>query len=164
MVTHARFKHMAFIENATTNTQVGRCGRLQGGAADAGLPTNACCCRQCKLGLNDTAVINPAVQAYLYWNRQQRQVCVAFRGTEQGKWRDILTDLHLVPAPLDPDRVAEARWTAGGGRQGLAGRRQMVEPLKVDSGVGQACLCACAWLCCCEHVVVLTPKMLAPVH
>lgn len=34
--------------------------------------------------------------------------CVAFRGTEQGKWQDILTDLHLVPAPLDPESVAAA--------------------------------------------------------
>lgn len=47
-------------------------------------------------------------QAWLYWNPGRRSVCVAFRGTEQGKWRDILTDLHLVPAPLDPERVAAA--------------------------------------------------------
>lgn len=47
-------------------------------------------------------------QAWLYWNPRQRSMCVAFRGTEQGKWRDILTDLHLVPAPLDPERMAAA--------------------------------------------------------
>lgn len=38
---------------------------------------------------------------------------MAFRGTEQGSWRDILTDLHLVPAPMDPDRVATAPMHAG---------------------------------------------------
>lgn len=47
-------------------------------------------------------------QAWVYWNRVERMACVAFRGTEQGKWQDILTDLHLVPAPLDPESVAAA--------------------------------------------------------
>lgn len=58
----------------------------------------------------------PRRQAYVYWNSRRRQACVAFRGTEQGAWRDILTDLHLVPAPLDPERVAAAQGTAGEGR------------------------------------------------
>lgn len=52
-------------------------------------------------------------QAWIYWNPGQREACVAFRGTEQGKWKDILTDLHLVPAPLDPERVAAAPRRAG---------------------------------------------------
>lgn len=28
-----------------------------------------------------------ALQAWVYWNEQQAAACVAFRGTEQGKWR-----------------------------------------------------------------------------
>ncbi|KAL4452452.1 hypothetical protein ABPG75_008114 [Micractinium tetrahymenae] len=67
VAAHAMFKPVAYIENATTDTE-----------------------------------------AWVYWNEEQGAACVAFRGTEQGKWRDILTDLHLVPAPLDPTRVAEA--------------------------------------------------------
>lgn len=52
----------------------------------------------------------PAVvlQAWMYWNKAERTACVAFRGTEQGQWQDILTDLHLVPAPLDTESVAAA--------------------------------------------------------
>ena len=59
-------------------------------------------------------------QCWLYWSASSRTACLAFRGTEQGKWRDILTDLHLVPAPLDPERVAEAgrRTGAGAGGEG----------------------------------------------
>ena len=26
-------------------------------------------------------------QAYVYWNGRERAACVAFRGTEQGKWK-----------------------------------------------------------------------------
>jgi hypothetical protein len=58
-------------------------------------------------------------QAWVYWNRRERVACVAFRGTEHNKWRDILTDLHLVPTPLDPGRAATAPRKAG--ERGAAG-------------------------------------------
>ncbi|PSC72147.1 Phospholipase A(1) chloroplastic [Micractinium conductrix] len=67
VAAHAMFTPVAFVENATSNTQV-----------------------------------------WLHWNRDRREACLAFRGTEQDAWKDYLTDLHLVPAPLDPDRVAAA--------------------------------------------------------
>ena len=55
---------------------------------------------------------NPATdtQAWLFWNPGARQLCLAFRGTEQAKWQDILTDLSLVPASLDPEGIAERAW------------------------------------------------------
>ncbi|KAL4420729.1 hypothetical protein ABPG75_010385 [Micractinium tetrahymenae] len=46
-------------------------------------------------------------QAWVFWNPERRHVCVAFRGTEQVKWKDILTDLRLAPVSLDPEGVAE---------------------------------------------------------
>ncbi|KAL6780883.1 hypothetical protein ACKKBG_A08865 [Auxenochlorella protothecoides x Auxenochlorella symbiontica] len=44
-------------------------------------------------------------QAWLYWNLGKRQLCIAFRGTEQDNWRDYLTDISLAPALLDPAAV-----------------------------------------------------------
>ncbi|EEE61315.1 hypothetical protein OsJ_15419 [Oryza sativa Japonica Group] len=35
----------------------------------------------------------------------RRRLVVAFRGTEQSKWKDLLTDLMLVPAGLNPERL-----------------------------------------------------------
>lgn len=52
-------------------------------------------------------------QAWLYWNPGARSACIAFRGTEQAKWKDILTDLSLVPASLNPERVKEATKNTG---------------------------------------------------
>ncbi|PRW20266.1 alpha beta-hydrolase isoform A [Chlorella sorokiniana] len=49
-------------------------------------------------------------QAWLFWNPGTRSLCIAFRGTEQAKWKDILTDLLLVPASLDPEGLAERPW------------------------------------------------------
>lgn len=46
-------------------------------------------------------------QAWVFWKPEARHVCVAFRGTEQVKWKDILTDLRLAPVSLDPEGVAE---------------------------------------------------------
>ncbi|EFN50817.1 hypothetical protein CHLNCDRAFT_141758 [Chlorella variabilis] len=46
-------------------------------------------------------------QVWIFWNPATRRVCVAFRGTEQTKWKDILTDLSLVPASLDPEGVPD---------------------------------------------------------
>ncbi|KAL0920221.1 hypothetical protein M5K25_009341 [Dendrobium thyrsiflorum] len=35
----------------------------------------------------------------------RRRLVVAFRGTEQAKWKDLLTDLMFLPAGLNPERL-----------------------------------------------------------
>lgn len=60
------------------------------------------------LGLEPAAFIDsPAAdtQAWLLWNEAQRTAVVAFRGTEQDRFQDVLTDLELKPAALDPEGV-----------------------------------------------------------
>jgi hypothetical protein len=47
-------------------------------------------------------------QAWVLASLEARLVVVAFRGTEQGSWRDLLTDLAFAPTPLEPARVAAA--------------------------------------------------------
>ena len=44
-------------------------------------------------------------QVWLYRNPNAREVVVAFRGTEQVKWKDFVTDLNLTPAAFNPERV-----------------------------------------------------------
>ena len=34
-----------------------------------------------------------------------RSLVIAFRGTEQVKWKDMVTDLSFQPAPFNPERV-----------------------------------------------------------
>ena len=36
-----------------------------------------------------------------------RNLVIAFRGTEQVKWKDMVTDLSFQPAPFNPERVLE---------------------------------------------------------
>ncbi|KAL6759740.1 Alpha/Beta hydrolase protein [Haematococcus lacustris] len=60
-------------------------------------------------------------QVWLYRNVLTREVVVGFRGTEQVKWKDFLTDLHLVPASLDPERVDSA------GAGGLPGPMRILQ-------------------------------------
>lgn len=60
------------------------------------------------LGLEPAAFIdNPVAdtQAWLLWNAEARTAVVAFRGTEQDRFQDVLTDLDLTPAALDPEGV-----------------------------------------------------------
>ncbi len=35
-------------------------------------------------------------------------LCIAFRGTEQVKWKDLITDLSFQPAAFNPERVLES--------------------------------------------------------
>ncbi|GLC42478.1 hypothetical protein PLESTB_001102700 [Pleodorina starrii] len=44
-------------------------------------------------------------QVWLYRNVELREAVVAFRGTEQIKWKDIATDLNLTPCSLNPERL-----------------------------------------------------------
>jgi hypothetical protein len=34
-------------------------------------------------------------------SRELREVVVAFRGTEQVKWKDLASDINLIPTSLD---------------------------------------------------------------
>ena len=47
------------------------------------------------------------MQMWLLWNAAVRSLVIAFRGTEQVKWKDIMTDLSFQPAPFNPERVLE---------------------------------------------------------
>ena len=46
-------------------------------------------------------------QVWLYRNQASREVIMAFRGTEQVKWKDIVTDLNLTPCSLNAERLDE---------------------------------------------------------
>ena len=85
---------------------------------------------------------NPATdtQAWLYWNRGARQLCLAVRGTEQAKWQDILTDLSLIPASLDPEGIAEQAWQ----------RPRQPAQATADQRLEEAMVrCSCLLCCCC---------------
>lgn len=160
-------------------------------------------------------------QAWLFWNPGTRSLCIAFRGTEQAKWKasgwlqggwvveecaptaslhkwggapcpllkpwfnklsnglncaslpclqDILTDLLLVPASLDPEGLAERPWVPRSSQQVAGGPPNMeaavvrcacyavhavhllvlgmaVRPKTSRVGAGHGLLCP--WLMCC---------------
>ncbi|KAM3326937.1 hypothetical protein P3S67_002063 [Capsicum chacoense] len=44
-------------------------------------------------------------EATLWRDSARKRLVVAFRGTEQTKWKDLVTDLMLVPAGLNPERI-----------------------------------------------------------
>ncbi|XP_060181198.1 uncharacterized protein LOC132610809 isoform X1 [Lycium barbarum] len=44
-------------------------------------------------------------EATLWRDSARNRLVVAFRGTEQTKWKDLVTDLMLVPAGLNPERI-----------------------------------------------------------
>ncbi|KAF5834575.1 hypothetical protein DUNSADRAFT_8700 [Dunaliella salina] len=46
-------------------------------------------------------------QAWLYRNVDTKEAVVAFRGTEQIKWKDLVTDLNLVPSSFNVERIEE---------------------------------------------------------
>jgi hypothetical protein len=51
---------------------------------------------------------NPsASQVWLLQNAAVRSLVIAFRGTEQVKWKDMVTDISFQPAPFNPERVYE---------------------------------------------------------
>lgn len=45
-------------------------------------------------------------QVWVYRDRPLKEVVVSFRGTEQVKWKDLLTDLNLMPVGLEPEGAA----------------------------------------------------------
>ncbi|XP_017975190.1 PREDICTED: uncharacterized protein LOC18602863 isoform X4 [Theobroma cacao] len=44
-------------------------------------------------------------QVAIWRDSARRQLVIAFRGTEQARWKDLRTDLMLVPAGLNPERI-----------------------------------------------------------
>ncbi|XP_038979132.1 uncharacterized protein LOC103695549 isoform X2 [Phoenix dactylifera] len=44
-------------------------------------------------------------QVAIWRDSLRRRLVIAFRGTEQAKWKDLRTDLMLVPAGLNPERL-----------------------------------------------------------
>ncbi|GAX81322.1 hypothetical protein CEUSTIGMA_g8753.t1 [Chlamydomonas eustigma] len=48
-------------------------------------------------------------QVWLFADQKKREAVVAFRGTEQVKWKDLITDLNLAPVSLNPEGIDEDR-------------------------------------------------------
>ncbi|KAG2727738.1 hypothetical protein I3760_01G171800 [Carya illinoinensis] len=44
-------------------------------------------------------------QVAIWRDFARRRLVIAFRGTEQARWKDLRTDLMLVPAGLNPERI-----------------------------------------------------------
>lgn len=49
--------------------------------------------------------VSTDTQVALWRDSLRRRLVVAFRGTEQTRWKDLRTDLMLVPAGLNPERL-----------------------------------------------------------
>eukprot|EP00879_Flechtneria_rotunda_P023208 GHRR01024539.1.p1 GENE.GHRR01024539.1~~GHRR01024539.1.p1 ORF type:complete len:572 (+),score=242.27 GHRR01024539.1:796-2511(+) len=50
--------------------------------------------------------IETDTQVWVHVSKQLREVVVAFRGTEQVKWKDLISDLNLIPQTLDVERTS----------------------------------------------------------
>jgi hypothetical protein len=46
-------------------------------------------------------------QVWIFWAPHARVLVVAFRGTEQDRWRDVLTDISMSPLPLNTGKLGE---------------------------------------------------------
>lgn len=58
------------------------------------------------LGVDAMAFIdNPGAdtQVWIFWNPDKKKLTLAYRGTEQERFQDVLTDLQLIPATMDPE-------------------------------------------------------------
>ena len=44
-------------------------------------------------------------QAWIWWNNVAQEIVVAFRGTEQTQWKDLLTDVKVMPTTLNAEGV-----------------------------------------------------------
>nr|XP_034602885.1 uncharacterized protein LOC117863334 isoform X5 [Setaria viridis] len=49
--------------------------------------------------------VSTDTQVAIWRDSSRRRLVVAFRGTEQSKWKDLRTDLMLLPAGLNPERL-----------------------------------------------------------
>ena len=90
------FDPICFIENKHTDTQVGQMRvdllMVSGIRTANGIMITWC-------------VAWHMQQVWLFRNVAKRCVCVAFRGTEQTAWKDMLTDVRLTPTAFDPERT-----------------------------------------------------------
>eukprot|EP00899_Mesostigma_viride_P012106 jgi/Mesvir1/20897/Mv07971-RA.1 len=48
-------------------------------------------------------------QASIWWDKRARHIVIAFRGTEQVRWKDFVTDVLLLPVDLNPERVSASK-------------------------------------------------------
>lgn len=46
-------------------------------------------------------------QAWVWWNQEDREVIFAFRGTEQTQWKDLLTDVKVLPTSVNAEGVTD---------------------------------------------------------
>ncbi|XP_078427745.1 putative triglyceride lipase isoform X2 [Wolffia australiana] len=49
--------------------------------------------------------ISTDTQVAIWRDQTRKRLVIAFRGTEQTKWKDLTTDLMLVPSGLNPERM-----------------------------------------------------------
>jgi hypothetical protein len=56
-------------------------------------------------------------QAWIWWNNQAKEVIVAFRGTEQTQWKDLLTDVKVMPTTLNAEGVTKMEFFANNSDQ-----------------------------------------------
>ena len=60
-------------------------------------------------------------QCWIFWNPDQKKVCVAFRGTETTQLKDLLTDLALAPKKMNPERLTDSTAIYKTGMQRMIG-------------------------------------------
>ncbi|CAN6476994.1 unnamed protein product [Victoria cruziana] len=49
--------------------------------------------------------VSTDTQVAIWRDTMKKRLVIAFRGTEQAKWKDLQTDLMLVPVGLNPERI-----------------------------------------------------------
>lgn len=78
-------------------------------------------------------------------------MCLAWRGTEQTKWQDILTDLSLLPAAFDAERTGDAVQSDKLGK--------VMDKVKVRvcvCSIYTSYACVCVWyVCVCVYYISL---------
>jgi hypothetical protein len=58
----------------------------------------------------------PKNKIWISRSAAEREVVVAFRGTETVKWQDVVADLNLIPQSLDAERTGAWDLNTGLGR------------------------------------------------
>ncbi|CAK7327354.1 unnamed protein product [Dovyalis caffra] len=73
----SEFEKICFLDNASTDTQV----------------------------TFHLSLSHGKMQVAIWRDSARKRLVVAFRGTEQARWKDLRTDLMVVPAGLNPERI-----------------------------------------------------------
>ncbi|ESQ56340.1 hypothetical protein EUTSA_v10024569mg [Eutrema salsugineum] len=58
-----------------------------------------------KLCFLENDITDTQLQVAIWRDARRKRVVIAFRGTEQTKWKDLQTDLMLAPVGLNPERI-----------------------------------------------------------